>query len=152
MSQQEWIGQQDQVGTNGAPGGPREGERTISQLVADASHDIQGIIRSEVALAKAEVSQSAKAVGKGAGMFIGAAVLGVFALIYLFHTVAHVIAIWLPVWAGYLIVTVLLLLVAAILGLLGRKALDSGGPSKPERALEQAQLTVAAVKDATRSR
>ena len=151
MSQQEWISQQDQVGTNGAPGGPRDGERTISQLVADASHDIQGIIRSEVALAKAEVSKSAKSMGKGAGLFAGAGILAVFALIYLFHTLAHVIAIWLPPWAGYLIVTVLLLAVAAVLGLLGKKAMDKGAPAKPERAMEQAQLTIAAVKDATRS-
>ena len=121
----------------------RENERTISQLVADASHDISGIVKSEIALAKAEVS-------KGAGRLVGAGILAVFALIYLFHTLAHVIAIWLPLWAGYLIVTVVLLLVAAILGVLGKNALSKSKP-KPEKAIEQAQLTVAAVKDATRS-
>ena len=127
----------------------RENERTISQLVADASHDIQGIIRSEVALAKAEVSKGAKTMGKGAGLLAAAGVLAVFGLIYLFHTLAHVIAIWLPVWAGYLIVTLVILLAAAVLGLLGKKAL--GGPKpNPERAKKQAQLTIAAIKDAAR--
>lgn len=128
----------------------RENERTISQLVADASHDISGIVKSEIALAKAEVSKGAKVMGKGAGLLVGAGILAVFALIYLFHTLAHVIAIWLPLWAGYLIVTVALLLVAAILGILGKNALSKSKP-KPEKAIEQAQLTVAAVKDATRS-
>jgi hypothetical protein len=127
----------------------RENERTIGQLVADASHDISGIVRSEIALAKAEVSSGAKVMGRGAGLLVGAAVLGVFGLIFLLHTLAQVIAIWLPLWAGYLIVTVLLFVIAAVLGLLGKKALDTAKPT-PERAKEQAQLTVAAVKDAAR--
>ena len=128
----------------------RENERTISQLVADASHDISGIVKSEIALAKAEVSKGAKVMGKGVGLLAGAGILAVFALIYLFHTLAHVIAIWLPLWSGYLIVTVLLLIVAAVLGLLGKKALDKAKPA-PERAIKQAKLTVAAVKDAAGS-
>lgn len=128
----------------------RENERTIGQLVADASHDIQGIIRSEVALAKAEVSSGAKVMGKGAGLLVGAGVLAVFGLTFLLHTLARVIAVWLPVWAGYLIVTVVLFAVAAVLGLLGKKALSAAKP-KPEKAIAQAQLTVAAVKDATGS-
>lgn len=36
----------------------RENERTILQLVADATHDIKGIVNSQVALAKAEVTQA----------------------------------------------------------------------------------------------
>ena len=88
----------------------RENERTIGQLVADATHDISGIVRSEIALAKAEVSSGAKVMGKGAGFLVCAAVLGV----------------------------------------LGKKALDAAKPT-PEKAIEQAQLTVAAVKDAARS-
>ena len=127
----------------------RENERTIGQLVADATHDISGIVRSEIALAKAEMSSGAKVMGKGAGLLAGAGVLAVFGLIYLFHTLARVIAIWLPVWAGYLIVTVVLFVVAAVLALLGKKSLTAAKP-KPERAMAQAQLTVAAVKDAAR--
>lgn len=127
----------------------RENERTIGQLFADASHDISGIVRSEIALAKAEVSSGAKVMGKGAGLLVGAAVFGVFGLVFLLHTLAQAIAVWLPVWAGYLIVTVLLFVGAAVLGLLGKKALSTAKPS-PDRAIAQAQLTVAAVKDAAR--
>lgn len=128
----------------------RENERTIGQLVADATHDISGIVRSEIALAKAEVSSGAKVMGKGAGFLVGAAVLGLFGLTFLLHTLARTIAVWLPVWAGYLIVTVVLFIGAAVLGVLGKKALDAAKPT-PEKAIEQAQLTVAAVKDAARS-
>ena len=128
----------------------RENERTFGQLVADASHDIQGIIRSEVALAKAEVSQGAKVMGKGAGLLVGAGVMALFGLAFLLHTLARVIAVWLPVWAGYLIVTVIVFVITAVLAQLGRKALTTAKPT-PDKAIAQAQMTVAAVKDATGS-
>ena len=50
-------------------------ERTIGQLVADATHDLEGIVRGEIALAKAEVTDGAKVLGKGAGLLAGAAFL-----------------------------------------------------------------------------
>lgn len=124
---------------------PESTDRTIGQLVADATHDLQGIVRSEIALAKAEVTQGAKVVGKGAGLFAGAAFLGLLGLIFLFHTLAQVVAIWLPVWAGYLIVTLLLFVLAAVLGLLGKKAMERAKPV-PEKAIAQGQKTVAALK------
>ncbi|QIM22787.1 phage holin family protein [Phycicoccus sp. HDW14] len=124
---------------------PESTERTIGQLVADATHDLQGIVRGEIALAKAEVSQGAKVIGKGAGLLAGAAVVGALGLIFLFHTLARVVAIWLPVWAGYLVVTVLMFVVAGVLALLGRNALSKAKPA-PERAIEQGKETIAALK------
>ena len=53
----------------GTPGS----ERTIGQLVADATHDLQGLVRGEIALAKAEVTSGARVLGKGAGLLAGAA-------------------------------------------------------------------------------
>ena len=79
-------------------------ERTIGQLVADATHDLEGIVRGEIALAKAEVTSGAKVLGKGAGMLAGAAFCGLMGLVFVLHGLSWVIAEWLPVWAGYLIV------------------------------------------------
>lgn len=120
-------------------------ERTIGQLVADATHDVQGIVRSEIALAKAEMSSGAKVMGKGAGLLAGAAFMGLLGLIFLFHTLARVIAEWLPVWAGYGIVTLILFIVAGVLGLLGKNALAKAKPS-PTRAIAEAQQTIATLK------
>lgn len=120
-------------------------ERTIGQLVADVTHDVQGILRSEVALAKAEVQHSVKIMGKGAGLVGAAAFLGLVGFLFLFHTLAQVIAIWLPLWAGYLIVTVVLLLVAGILGGVGAKKLKAAKPA-PERAIAEAKQTIAAIR------
>lgn len=120
-------------------------ERTIGQLVADATHDLQGIFRSEVALAKAEVTKGAATLGKGAGLLAGAGVVAVFGLAFLLHSAAWGIAEWLPVWAGYLIVAVVLFIVAAVLGLLGKKALGKAKPA-PERAIREAKLTADTLK------
>ena len=51
-------------------------ERTLGQLVADATADISTIVRSEIALAKAEITGEAKIAGKGAGLLGGAAFVG----------------------------------------------------------------------------
>ncbi len=120
-------------------------ERTIGQLVADATHDLQAIVRGEIDLAKAEIQAGAKVMGKGAGLLAGGGFLALIGLIFLFHTLARVVAVWLPVWAGYAIVTAFLFLVAAVLGLLGRKALQEAQPA-PERAIEQGKATVAVLK------
>lgn len=126
---------------------PGETERTVGQLVADATHDISALVQNEIQLAKAEVTKGLGFGGKGAGLLGGAAFLGLLGLIFLFHTLARVIAIWLPVWAGYLIITVVLLLLAAALGLLGYKALMKAKDNTvPQRAIRNAQETVAAIK------
>ncbi|GAA3604944.1 hypothetical protein GCM10022199_06000 [Marihabitans asiaticum] len=122
-----------------------ESERTVGQLVADASHDVSALVRSEIQLAKSEVTSGLKVGGKGAGLLGGAAFLGLLGLIFLLHTLAHTIDVWLPLWAGYLIVTVILLVIAGVLGMLGAKALKKAKPM-PEKAIRNAQQTVEAIK------
>lgn len=128
-------------------GRPAEGEteRTVGQLVSDASHDVSALVRSEIQLAKSEVTAGLKIGGKGAGLLGGAGFLALLGLIFLFHTLAHVIDVWLPLWAGYLIVTLLLFAVAGVLALVGIKALKKAKPV-PEKAIRNAQETVEAIK------
>src|SRR6478752_2614184 len=109
-------------------------ERTIGQLVADATHDLEGIVRGEIALAKAEVTDGAKVLGKGAGLLAGAAFLVLMGFVFLLHSAAWGIAEWLPVWAGYLIVAVVVLIIAAVLALMGKKALETARPA-PQRTI-----------------
>jgi hypothetical protein len=120
-------------------------ERTIGQLVADATHDLQGILRGEIALAKAEVASGAKVLGRGVGLLVGAAFLAFMGVVFLLHGAAWAISLVLPVWAGYVIVAVVIILIAVVLGLLGRRSLQAAQPA-PERAIEQAQQTIDAIK------
>ena len=69
-------------------------------------------------------------------------------LVFLLHSAAWGIAEALPVWAGYLIVGVVVLVLAAILGLMGKKSLETARPA-PERAIDQAQQTIAVLKKST---
>ncbi len=72
----------------GAPETPG-GERTLGQLVADASKDLSTIVRSEIALAKAELQRDVVAGALGAAMFLVAAVFAFLALILLLIAAAY---------------------------------------------------------------
>jgi len=121
-------------------------ERTLGQLVADATTDISSIVRSEVALAKAEMSADAKRAGLGAGMFAVAGVFAFLSLILLLIAAAYgLVAAGLAPWLAFLIVAVLLLVIGAILVLVGKRSIDSL-QGKPERAIKSTQETIAAVR------
>lgn len=120
-------------------------ERTIGQLVADARTDLTDIARHEVALAKAELKDDVTKAGVGAGLLAGAAFLGVVAFVLLCITAALGLeALGLPGWAAFLIVAGVLLLLAAILALVGKKRLS--GIKKPERTISTAKGSLAALK------
>ncbi len=121
-------------------------ERTLGQLVADATQDVSTIVRSEIDLAKAEITADAKQAGKGAGMFAGAGVLGFLGVVLLLFAVVYgLVAVGVPTWLAFLIVAVLLFVVAGILGLVGKKAV-SKVKGKPERTIVTTQETIAAIK------
>ena len=56
---------------------------SLGTLLSEITSDLSTLMRQEVALAKAEITQSAKTAGKGAGMLSGAAVAGHFVLLFL---------------------------------------------------------------------
>lgn len=107
---------------------------SLGQLLGEVSKDISTLFRQEVELAKAELSDSAKKAGKGAGMFGGAGVAGFLALMFLS------IALWWGlgylmgnVWSA-LIVAVIWGIVAAILAMRGKKEVEEiqGAPKTAE--------------------
>jgi hypothetical protein len=109
-----------------------QAERTsLGDLLAEVSRDISTLMRQEVELAKAELRESAKRAGKGAGFFSGAGVAGMLALVFLS------VAIWWGlgflmglVWSG-IVVAVIWGVVAAILAVVGKREIDaiSGMPN-----------------------
>ena len=113
----------------------RAEEPSVGSLVQSAMADVSTLIRSEIELAKAEVGKSAKKAGIGAGAFGAAAVVAGFSFFFLFIAIAEALtALGLPRWVSYLIVWVLLLVVAGIAALLGRRFIKK--IEKPERTLE----------------
>ncbi len=95
-------------------------ERTLGQLVADATHDLSSIMRSEIALAKAEIGADAKKAGLGAALFAVAGLFAFLALILLLIAAAYgLVAAGLDPWLSFLIVAGVLLVLAAILAFVG---------------------------------
>ena len=124
------------------PGQPSAEERAAStplgELLSEVSRDLSTLFRQEVALAKAELTDSAKKAGKGAGMFGGAGVAGLFALLFLS------IAAWWGLgcllgnaWSA-VVIAVVYAVVAAILATRGRKEI---------KQIDGAPQTVATVKE-----
>lgn len=120
-------------------------ERTLGQLVADATADVQEIVRAEIALAKAELAQDAKRGGVAAGMFGAAGYLALLASIVLTIAVGYgLVALGLSPWVAFLVLGVALLLLAGLLALVGRSQIRKVRP--PERAIRSTRQTIAAVK------
>lgn len=99
--------------------------KTLGAIFRDLSEDVSTLVRSEVALAKLELRETAARVTAASGLFLAAVAIALLGLALLFVTGVLVIAIWVPAWAATLIVAVVLLLLAAVLGVLGRKKIAS---------------------------
>ena len=126
-------------------------ERTLGQLVAQASDDLSGIVRAEIALAKAELRGDVKNAALGGGLFGAAGYLGLLASILLVIAAAYgLVAAGLSPWLAFLIVAVVLLVLAGILALVGKSRLGKLGP--PERTIRNAQATIQAVKPGSHER
>lgn len=124
---------------------------SIGELVSTLSEKLSQLVRDEIRLAKAEVAAKAKHAGTGAGLFAGAALFGFFGLAALITTAILGLANVVDPWLAALIVGVLLLVIAAVLGLAGKKALEKGMPPGPERAQASIKADVAAVKEGLQS-
>lgn len=125
-------------------------ERTIGQLVSDVTTDMSTIVRSEIELAKSEVTEGVTKLGKGIVFFAIAGVLALYMLGLLLLAGAWGIeAAGLPMWAGLLIVSGVLLLIIGGLGLAGYLQVNKAQP-KPVKAIDNAQQTVTALKAAVK--
>ena len=120
---------------SGARSTTRAEEPSVGALVQSAMADVSTLIRSEIELAKAEVGRSAKKAGIGAGAFGAAGALLFFSGIFLFVTIAEFLT-WLGLirWISYLLVWLLLVVLAGIAALVGRRMIKK--VEKPERTLE----------------
>ena len=102
-------------------------EPSIADVIKNAIRDAQYLMRSQVALARAEVREEVHRVSVGAGLLAGAVLAAVMAVIFLMTAVALAIAVLLgwPVWSGFGIVTVFVALVAGALGYIGKKRITA---------------------------
>ncbi|GAA3791917.1 hypothetical protein GCM10022226_08710 [Sphaerisporangium flaviroseum] len=113
-------------------------EDSLGALVAQASHHVSTLVRSEIELAKAELKFDAKRVGTAAGLFGVAAfmlhlclILGSFAIAY------GLVQLGMMPWLAFTIVTVFYLVVALLLAFVGYRRLKGlAGMKRTTRSLK----------------
>lgn len=107
-------------------------DRTLGQIVGDVATDLSTLVRQELDLAKTEVKQEAGRAGKGAGLLAGAGVAGQLMLVFVSLCLMFVLDNWMPIELAALITAAVWLVVAAVLGAMGRAALKQTNPALPE--------------------
>jgi ABC-type multidrug transport system permease subunit len=119
---------------------PGTEQPSIGTLASDASRHLSTLVRGEIALAKAEIGTSVKRAGTGAGMFVAAFVLVAYSLTFGLIALAEgLVSLGVWRWLAYLIVFVLLLIVATVLVLIGRRMVKR--ITGPEKTIAEAKQT-----------
>jgi hypothetical protein len=121
---------------------------TTGELVGQLGDQVSRLVRDEVRLAQAEVTQKAKRLGIGAGLFGGAGVVAVLGLGALVTAAILGLANVLPGWLAAILVAVVLFAVAGVLAVLGKKDVAKATPPLPTETIASVQADIDAVKEA----
>jgi len=113
-------------------GSPDLREKSIGELVSQLSTETSTLIKQEMALARAELTEQGKRAGKGAGMLGGAGVAGLLTLGALTATLIALLDTAMATWLAALILTVLWAAVAGVLALQGRNKIQEATPPAPQ--------------------
>jgi hypothetical protein len=107
-------------------------ERPMGDLLKQLAQETSTLVRQEMELAKAEVSEKGRQAGKGVGMFGAAGIVGLLALGAL--TAAAILALDLAVagWLAALIVAAVWAATAGLLALAGKGRVQEATPPAPQ--------------------
>lgn len=118
--------------------GTDHAETSIGELVREATTHLSTLVRSEVELARAEVTTEIRKGLKGSIFFVLALTVLIFSLFYAFFALGWLLDHWLPRSAAFAVVFVLMVLTAALFGFLGYLRV---------RAIRKPERTISSVKD-----
>lgn len=119
--------------------------KSVVENLAQVTEQTQHIVREEIELAKAEVSQKVATIGRGAAVGAAAGVFVALGALFFLHFVAFFFW-WVigspggQIFWGYLFTAVLLFVLAGVGGLLAYKFVKRGAPPVPTMAIEEAKL------------
>jgi uncharacterized membrane protein YqjE len=125
-------------------------DRSIGDLVQQLSQQTATLVRDEMRLAQVELQEKGKRAGIGAGMFGGAGLVALYGVGALIAAAILVIGTAVEPWLAAVIVGVVLLAVAGVLALTGKKQVEQATPPKPQRAMDSVQKDVEHVKESAR--
>ena len=126
------------------PEQPSENAQNIAKTLADVSERATQLVREEIELAKAEVSEKAIKLAKGAVVGVAAGIFFAMALIFALVGVAWLLYYYLPgnqftyFW-GFFAMAVILVLLGVLAGVIAAKVVKRGAPPVPNMAIEEAR-------------
>ena len=124
--------------------GQADGPHNIAQAISEVSERASLLVREEIELAKAELSEKTTKLVKGAVVGVAAGVFLVMALIFVLVGCAWLIYYYLPVgdfayfW-GFFAMAVILVLLGLIAGYIAARVVKRGSPPVPTMAIEEAR-------------
>jgi uncharacterized membrane protein YqjE len=121
---------------------PEPNEKSVAELVFDVSERVSTLVREEVELAKAEVTEKVTKLLRGSAVGVAAGVFAFLALILIMEGVAWLLneQVFDNFWAGFFVEAAIFLLIAAAAGWFAYKTVKAGAPPVPEQAIEEAKL------------
>jgi hypothetical protein len=137
------------MNADGPNADPRD--QSIGELVKDLANETSTLVRQEIELAKAEMTERGKRAGKGAGILAAAAVVGLLAAGALTACLIAALDLAMATWLAALVVTVVFGAIAAALAMTGRKQMREATPPVPEQAIDSVKEDVQWAKTRTRS-
>ncbi len=133
--------------SNVGAGGPRtDGPQNIATAITDVSERMAVLVHEEVELAKAEVTEKAAKLARGAVVAVAAGIFIVTALFFVLIGFAWLLYYELPIgneftyfW-GFFAMALILLVLGALAGLVAAKVVKKSSPPVPTMAIEEARL------------
>ena len=111
-------------------------ERSLGELFGKLSNETSTLIRQEMELARAELTEKGKEAGKGAGLFGGAGAVGLLGAGALTAGLILLLDLAIAAWLAAIIVGLIYVAVAAFLGLKGRDRIQAATPPVPEQTVD----------------
>jgi uncharacterized small protein (DUF1192 family) len=125
------------------------GNENIATAVTEVSERVSVLVREEIELAKAEMTEKVTSLARGAAAIAAGAIFGLFGLVLLLETIAWALSGAITdsagsIWVGFLIVTGLLFAAAVGAFVFAWRKLKVGAP-KPDMAIDEAKKIRATV-------
>ena len=117
-------------------------EQSMGELFKQLSDELSTLVRQELKLAHAEMTEKGKKAGLGLGMFGAAGIVGLLALMTLTACLVAALATGMAVWLAALIVTVVYAALAGGLGLIGKQRVAEATPPVPEQTIDSVKEDV----------
>jgi len=134
-------------GTFRTMAGEAPNDRSVAELLKQLSQQTQTLVRDEIQLALLELKDKGKKAGLGAGLFGASGMIALFGVATLIAALVLALATAVDAWLAALIVAVVLLALAGLLALTGKREIEEAIPPVPQEALASTKDDVEAVKE-----